>query len=108
MRRFLGEFEQLLLLVLRQFGTRDAYTVTIRRAIADSTGRQVSPGAIYTALERLERRGLVSSRFGDPTPERGGKRKKFYRLEPAGATALDEVDEARQRLMGPATEPGRR
>jgi PadR family transcriptional regulator PadR len=108
MRRFLGEFEQVLLLALRHLGEDDAYTVTIRRTIAAGTGRQVSPGAIYTALERLERRGFVSSRFGEPTPERGGKRKKFYRLEPPGVQALDEAEAALRRLARPAEESGSR
>jgi DNA-binding PadR family transcriptional regulator len=87
MTRFLREFEQLLLLSLIQLGD-DAYTASIGRLLKQRTGRTVSPGAIYTALGRLERRGFVTSRFGDPTPERGGKRKKFYRLEGAGRTAL--------------------
>jgi DNA-binding PadR family transcriptional regulator len=97
MRRFLGEFEHLLLLSLIRLGD-GAYTVTIRRAIADSAGRDVSPGAIYTALTRLEARGLVSSRFGDPTPERGGKRKKYYRIEAAGRQALRDADSIVRRL----------
>lgn len=104
MRRFLGEFEHVLLLALRQLGDDEAYTVTIRRAIADGTGRQVSPGAIYTALDRLERRGFVASRFGEPTPERGGKRKKFYRLEPAGVRALEDAEAALRRLARPLGE----
>jgi DNA-binding PadR family transcriptional regulator len=97
MPRFLGPFEHLLLLALAQLGD-DAYTVSIRGFIEDATGRDVSPGAIYTALTRLERRGLVTSRFGDPTPERGGKRKKYYRLEPRGATAVREAHQQLSRL----------
>lgn len=90
MRRHLGEFEQLLLLALAQLG-ETAYGVNVGALIRARTGRTVSPGAIYTALDRLERRGLVVSRLGDPTPQRGGKRKRYYRLRPAGAAALRQM-----------------
>ena len=93
MRRHLGELEQVLLLALAQLGD-EAYGTSIARLIADRTGRALSPGAIYTALDRLERRGYVASRWGDPTPERGGKRKRHYRLRPAGATAIREAQRA--------------
>lgn len=87
MRR-LGEFEQIILFALLRLGD-EAYGVSVRREIERRTGEAVSPGAIYTTLERLESRGLVSSEFGEPTPERGGKRKRHYRLEAAGAEALN-------------------
>ena len=80
MRQHLGEFEQLLLFALLDLEDQ-AHGVAIRRAIEDKTGRVVSPGAIYTALERLVGRGFVASEIGDTTPERGGRRRKFYRLE---------------------------
>jgi PadR family transcriptional regulator PadR len=83
MRTYLGEFEQLLLFALVHLG-EDAYGARIREAIEARTGRVVSPGAIYTALDRLERRGLVTSRLGDPTAQRGGKRKRHYTMQPAG------------------------
>jgi DNA-binding PadR family transcriptional regulator len=97
MRVHLGEFEQLLLLALVRLKD-DAYGVRIRELIEARTGRTVSPGAIYTALDRLERRDLVSSRLGDPTPQRGGKRKRYYRLEPAGAQLLRESQDALARM----------
>jgi PadR family transcriptional regulator, regulatory protein PadR len=93
----LGDFEQLILFALIRLGA-DAYGVTIRNQIAARTGRAVSPGALYTALDRLEKRGLVASRLGDPTPQRGGKRKRLYTLQPAGARALARVYES-MRLM---------
>ncbi len=97
MRTYLGAFEQLLLLALQHL--RDgAYGVRIRAAIKARTGRTISPGAMYTALDRLERRGLVSSRLGDPTPQRGGKRKRYYRLEPAGAALLRASQHALARM----------
>ena len=93
MRRHLGELEQVLLLALVHLG-EDAYGASIARLVADRTGRVLSPGAIYTALDRLERRGFVSSRWGDPTPERGGKRKRHYRLRAAGAAAIRDAQRA--------------
>lgn len=93
----IGDFEQLILLALVRLGS-DAYGVTIRNEIELRTSRTVSPGALYTALARLEKRGLVSSRLGEPTPERGGKRKRLYSVEPAGERALARVYES-LRLM---------
>jgi DNA-binding PadR family transcriptional regulator len=86
-RMHLGEFELLLLLALAQLGA-DASGVDVRELIEARTGRTTSPGAIYTAYQRLERRGFVASVFGEPTPQRGGKRRKLYRLRPAGMRAL--------------------
>ena len=86
----LGSLEQLLLLALLRLGD-GAYGVPIRDEIEERTGRLVSPGAIYTALDRLETRGLVRSRLGDPTPERGGKRKRHYRLTARGAGAVADA-----------------
>lgn len=97
MRRHLGELEQLLLLALAHL-REDAYGVAVASLIAERTGRILSPGAIYTALDRLERRGFVSSRWGDPTPERGGKRKRYYRLRPTGAAALAQSQETLARM----------
>ena len=74
--RHLGEFEQLLLFALLRLDG-DAYGVTIRQSIESRTRRSVPLGQVYTVLQRLESRGLVSSRVGDPTPERGGRRKRF-------------------------------
>ncbi len=93
----IGEFEQLLLFALVRLGD-NAYGVTIRREIESRTGRSVSSGAIYTAMERLEARGYVSSTIGDPTPRRGGKRKKYYSIERAGADALSRSYEALHKM----------
>ena len=86
-REHLGRFEHLLLLAVVRLGD-DAYGMTIRRELARHTGREISVGAIYTSLARLEAKGLVQSRLGDPTPERGGKAKRFYRVLPAGKKAI--------------------
>lgn len=86
--KHLGEFEQLLLFALLDLD-EDAHGVAIRRVIEGKTGRLVSPGAIYTALERLAGRGFVAAEIGDSPPARGGRRRKLYRLQPAGAEALE-------------------
>jgi DNA-binding PadR family transcriptional regulator len=85
----LGEFEQLVLLALMRLGP-DAYGVSIADDIAERTRRDVSLGAVYKTLERLEDKGLVASRIGDPTPARGGRRKKYYRVLAAGQRALSQ------------------
>jgi len=97
MRTYIGEFEQLLLFALLRLD-EPAYGVTIRREIESRTGRKPSPGAVYTALERLERRGLVTSWLGESTPMRGGKRKRYYRLEPAGRESLRRAQEELRRM----------
>ena len=94
---FLGEFEQLVLFAVLRLGD-DAYGVTIRAEIEARTGRDVSSGAVYTTLERLEARGLLSSRFGEPTPERGGRRKRHYTVEPVGVRALSRAYDAVRRM----------
>jgi DNA-binding PadR family transcriptional regulator len=99
MARHLGELEQLLLFALLRLGD-DAYGGSIRQLIHERTGRLLSPGAVYTALDRLERRGFVASKLGEPTPARGGKRKRFYQLRPAGAAALREMQARLARMAG--------
>ena len=93
MGRTLGEFEQMILLALVRLGD-EAYGVSIKNEIEEQTGRQIFVGAVYTALGRLEKHGCVSSWVGEPTSERGGRRKKFYRIEPAGEAALTRTLEA--------------
>jgi DNA-binding PadR family transcriptional regulator len=86
MADWLGEFEQVVLFAVLQLD--DAYGVTVREEIRRRTGRVVSAGAVYTTLERLEERRFVSSRWGEPTPERGGKRKRYFAITPTGRAAL--------------------
>jgi PadR family transcriptional regulator PadR len=83
----LGEFEQLVLIALTRLGP-DAYGATIRRDIESRTGRDLAISAVYVTLERLEAKGLVRSRIGEPTAERGGRRRKHYELLPAGRRAV--------------------
>lgn len=89
----LGELEHLVLLALLRLGD-DAYGVAVRREIELRAGREVSTGALYTILNRLEAKGLVSSRIGEPTAARGGRRKKHYRLKPDGERALAQAQDA--------------
>jgi DNA-binding PadR family transcriptional regulator len=83
----LAGFEQLVLLALLRLGD-DAYGVAIQKEIARRTGRATSFGTVYTTLGRLESKGLVASRLGDPTPERGGRGKKYFQLLPNGRRAV--------------------
>lgn len=83
----LGELEQLVLLAIARLGD-DAYGVAVRREIVARTRRDLSFGSVYTALGRLEEKGLLASHLGDPTPERGGRRKKHYTVSAAGRRAL--------------------
>jgi len=89
----MGEFEQLVLLAVLRRGN-DAYGMEIREEIEERTGRAVSYGAVYTTLDRLERKGFVSFRLGESTPERGGRARKYFRVEPAGRDALRETRHA--------------
>jgi PadR family transcriptional regulator PadR len=86
---FLGDFEHIVLLALLRLGP-DAYGTNIRRELEERTGRTVSVGALYTTLGRLERKGFISSSLGDPTPERGGRAKRFFTLERSGRQALEQ------------------
>ena len=94
----LGEFEQLILLAILRLRD-DAYGVTIRAELADRAGRTVAPGALYTALERLETKGLIASRMSDPTPQRGGRAKRHVRVTAAGVKALTRAVQAYDRLL---------
>lgn len=89
MGRVLGGFEQLVLLALFRLGD-GTHGAEIRREIERRTGREASTGALYTTLERLERRGLVSCSLGSPTPQRGGRRRKLYVMEAEGVSALQD------------------
>ena len=103
MAQTLGEFELLLLLAIVRLAD-EAYGVNIRRDIQDQTGRNVSAGAMYTTLGRLEARGLVASREGESTPERTGMRRRYYQVQPEGARQVQQSMrhvEAMARGLGP-------
>lgn len=86
----LGDFEQLILLALVRLGD-EAYGVSIHNEIVRRAGRDVKVAAVYKTLERLEDKGLAISTVGEPTAERGGRRKKYFRIQPAGRRALAQA-----------------
>ena len=91
----LGEFEQLVLLAILRLGD-EAYTVPIIDEIEQRTGRLVQHATVYVALRRLEKKQLVSSRMSDPTAERGGRSRRYFRIEPA---ALPQLAAQRDALL---------
>jgi DNA-binding PadR family transcriptional regulator len=94
-RESLGEFEQLVLLACLQLESK-AYAVSIIDTIEKRTGRSASHAAVYVALRRLEKKGLVESSLADPTPERGGRAKRFFSVSPR---AVDLLRESREALL---------
>ena len=92
-REHLGEFEQIVLLAVLRLGD-EAYGVPIRQDIEERTGRALTVGALYRTLDRLEEKGYVSSAFSDPTPERGGRSKRYFRIKPLGLRTLRASREA--------------
>ncbi len=97
-QNYLGEFEEIVLLAILRLH-KDAYGVSIRRKIESETERSTSVGAVYTTLERLEKKGYISSRQGEATAERGGRAKRYFQIEGAGAEALNQAMIARKRLL---------
>jgi PadR family transcriptional regulator PadR len=95
--RDLGPFEQWVLFAILALGG-EAYGAAIHREIQERTGRSILIGAIYTVLDRLESRGLVASWMGEPTAERGGRRRKYYRLEAEGARRLRDAYDAHRAM----------
>jgi PadR family transcriptional regulator, regulatory protein PadR len=94
----LGEFEQIVLLAILRL-KNEAYGVPIRQEIIDCTGRSPSPGALYTVLERLAGKGMVTSQMGDATAERGGKPKRYYTVTRKGVASVTRTQRAYQRLL---------
>ncbi|UCG85255.1 MAG: PadR family transcriptional regulator [Gemmatimonadota bacterium] len=100
MPKALGEFEILILFAIIRLKD-EAYGATIHREIEERTGRSIAIGAVYTGLARLQRNSHVEATVGNPTPQRGGRRKKYYRIQPAGAWALSmSVQAYRQMTEG--------
>jgi PadR family transcriptional regulator PadR len=96
-RDYLGEFEQIVVLALLRLEDQ-AYGVTVRQEIEFRTKRDVSIGAVYATLDRLERKGYVKSDLGEPTPERGGRSKRFFRVTTKGLAAVKRTQRALQRM----------
>jgi DNA-binding PadR family transcriptional regulator len=101
----LGEFEEMVLLCVRRLGD-ESYGAAVQEELAASAGREATLGAIYAALDRMIRKGFVTSWLGEPSPERGGRAKRHYAVEPAGESALRESRSVRERLWTRA-EPAR-
>lgn len=95
---YLGEFEELVLIAVHRLGDR-AYGVRIRQVIEEVGGRFTSIGAVYATLDRLEQKGFVSSRQGEATAERGGRAKRFFKIEAPGMRVLRESQQVRQRML---------
>jgi DNA-binding PadR family transcriptional regulator len=90
---YLGNLELLVLLALMRLGD-NAYGVLISREIDEATGRGVALGSVYATLERLAAKGLVSSSLGDPTPERGGRAKRYFQITAKGLREVRETQRA--------------
>ena len=97
MGNVLNETEQLVLLALARLGD-SAYGVTVRQEIEVRSGTPVSIAAVYAALARLEQRGLAAAWLSEPTPQRGGRARKHFRLTPDGASALTSARRAMDRM----------
>ncbi len=97
---YVGEFEYAVLLAVLHVaaGADDAYAVPVRALLEERTGRPVARGALYTALERLEVKGCLRSRMGDPTAERGGKARRYFTVTPLGVRALKAMHASLARL----------
>ena len=96
-RDYLGEFEHIIVLALLRLEDR-AYGVTVRQEIEFRIKREVSIGAVYATLDRLETKGYVKSHRGDPTPQRGGRSKRFFRVTAKGVTAVNRTQRALQTM----------
>jgi PadR family transcriptional regulator, regulatory protein PadR len=93
----LGDFEQLVLLGVLRLAD-EAYGASIRQEIHARSGRDVSINAVYTTLDRLEAKGLLKSSIGEPTAQRGGRRRKFYAVTPSGVAAIRHAYRALQSM----------
>ena len=96
-RDYLGEFEHIVLLALLRLEDK-AYGVTVRQEIQARTNREVSIGAVYATLERLQAKGYTRSFRGEPSPERGGRAKRFFRITAKGVSAVNRTQQAVQRM----------
>jgi DNA-binding PadR family transcriptional regulator len=96
-RTYLGEFEEIVLLTVAILGD-GAYGVAVTEEIEQQTGRSVSISAVHAALHRLEEKSMLSSRMGDATAERGGRRKRLFSVTALGNRTLDEIRLLRNRM----------
>ena len=102
----LGEFEELTLLAVLALGDA-AYGVAVQQHLEREAAREVSLGPVYAALERLERKGYLRSTMGDPTPERGGKRKRLFAVTKSGMATLRNMRQVRESMWKAVESPAR-
>jgi len=102
----MGEFEELTLLAVRALGDH-TYAVPVQQFVEEATGRNVSIGAIYAALSRLEAKGFVRSSIGEPTARRGGKPKRLYDVTSLGLRTAKALHRVRERIWNTIAEGGR-
>ena len=93
----LGAFEEVVLMATMRLGP-NAYGAKIRQKVEEATGRSTSIGAVYTTLDRLEKKGYLTSWQGEATAERGGRAKRYFRVEGVGVQAINETRDARNRF----------
>jgi len=98
MESTLGSLEELVLLAVCGL-TGSAYAVPVQQQIATAAGREVTMGAVYTTLDRLEKKGYLRSRLGEVTRERGGRRKRYYEITGPGMRVVAQTRDARERLL---------
>ena len=96
-RTYLGEFEEIVLLVIAGLNG-NAYGVNITHEIIEQTGRAVRINQVHASLDRLESKGMIVSKMGDPTPERGGRRKRMFTVTAYGEQTLKDIQAVRSRL----------
>jgi DNA-binding PadR family transcriptional regulator len=101
----LGQFELIVALAVLRVGS-DAYGVPISEEIESRLGRDVAVGSVYATLDRLESKGLLTSRMGDPTPERGGRRKRYFQVTADGLETIRETRQVLDQMWGDLPETG--
>jgi DNA-binding PadR family transcriptional regulator len=97
MKGYIGEFEELVLLTIASLG-EEAYGVSIKENIENKSDRRISIGALHSTITRLEEKGLIKSWLGEPTQERGGRRKRFFEITHQGKISLHHVKDLRDEL----------
>lgn len=97
MKNYIGEFEELVLLTIASLGD-DAYGVSIKESLDERASRKISIGALHSTITRLEEKGLIRSTMGEPTAERGGRRKRYFQLTHAGKVSAHEMKKLRDDL----------
>lgn len=96
-RSTIGEFEEMVLLMVLILQD-DAYMISLQKELLEQASRSITMGALHTTLSRLEKKGLLTSEMGEPTKERGGRRKRIYQVTAAGKTELNAIKEMRKSL----------